>query len=232
MVNSSNTITSNTTTNSIISTNASTMSTSISTSANIITTSTSATATSTGTSTSTTDTSTISITTTSTSTVSTSTGGSTTTTNICNGGYTYVTQLLYLSLNSPLSWTKYTFNYTAPNVTAAKLTFSFRNDPGYWYLDDVSVTNSSGGQLLSNGDFEQGTLVNWVYCNPSNATFSGAITGAVSNTGWYSYEDGSVGAPDYLSQTFSVRPNNKYTVSFWLGTNSYNMTFGWITISA
>ena len=227
MVNSSNTITSNTTTNSIISTNASTMSTSISTSANIITTSTSATDTSTGTSTSTTDTSTISITTT-----STSTGGSTTTTNICNGGYTYVTQLLYLSLNSPLSWTKYTFNYTAPNVTAAKLTFSFRNDPGYWYLDDVSVTNSSGGQLLSNGDFEQGTLVNWVYCNPSNATFSGAITGAVSNTGWYSYEDGSVGAPDYLSQTFSVRPNNKYTVSFWLGTNSYNMTFGWITISA
>ena len=135
-------------------------------------------------------------------------------------------------MNAVLPWTQYKFNYTAPSVTTAKLTFSLRNDPSFWYLDDVSVTNSSGGELLSNGDFEQGTLVNWNYCNPNNASSAGFVTGLVSYNGWYSYKDGSVGSPDYLSQTFSVQPNNKYSVKFWLRSDSSSMTFAWITISA
>jgi hypothetical protein len=135
-------------------------------------------------------------------------------------------------MNSMLSWTQYKFNYTSPNVTTATITFSFRDDPGYWYLDAVSVTNSSGQQLLSNTGFESGTLANWVYCNPSNSSYSGSVTGSTSYSGSYSYEDGSIGAPDYLSQTFSVQPNNIYTVKFWLSSDSNNMTFAWITISS
>jgi len=173
----------------------------------------------------------ISITNNSTSTSTTSTSTTMITTNICTGGYTYVTQLLYLNINSGLPWTQYEFNYTAPNVTTATITFSFRDDPNFWYLDAVSVTNSSGQQLLSNPGFELGTLANWVYCNPSNASHSGSVTGSGCYSGLYCYADGSVGAPDYLSQTFSVQPNNIYTVTFWLCAYGTNMTFAWITIS-
>ncbi len=88
------------------------------------------------------------------STTSTSVTVSTTTStatisNICTGGATYSTQLLYLSLNSILPWTQYSFNYTAPNINSATIIFSLRNDPDFWYLEDVSVTNSSGNQLLT-----------------------------------------------------------------------------------
>ncbi len=112
--------------------------------------------------------------------------------------------------------------------------FSFRSDPNYWYLDDVSVTNSSGQQLLSNGNFESGSLTHWVYCNPKNATDSGYVVNLNLCYGYYCYDDGSMGAFDYLSQTFNVRPNQVYTVQFWLALDSnyiVNMTFASITIS-
>ena len=133
-----------------------------------------------------------------------------------------------------MSGTYYSFNYTSPNVTTLTLIFSFRSDPNYWYLDDVSVTNSSGQQLLSNGDFEQGSLIHWVYCNPRNATFSGFISSSLVCHGNYCYADGSIGAFDYLSQTFNVLPNEVYTVQFWLALDSryiVDMTFAYITIS-
>jgi hypothetical protein len=173
---------------------------------------------------------------TSTSTIisSTTPSTSTTTTNICTAGYTHSTQLLYLNMNSYISWTYYSFNYTSPNVTTLTLLFSLRSDPNYWYVDDVSVTNSSGQELLSNGDFEQGTLANWVYCNPNNATASGYISNSHICNGYYCYKDGSIGSFDYLSQTFNVRPNQVYTVEFWLAldiNHIVNMTFASITIS-
>ncbi|CAF4226089.1 unnamed protein product [Adineta steineri] len=120
----------------------------------------------------------------------------------------------------------------APNITSAKLMFALRNDPAYWYLDDISVTNSLGIQLLSNGGFELGTLSGWTYCNPSNAPSSGAISSANSHTGSYSYTDGSVGSSDYLSQTFAVVPNNIYSVTFWLTSSSNSATFALVTIGA
>ncbi len=133
-----------------------------------------------------------------------------------------------MSANSP--WTQHTFNYTAPNVNTATLAFAFRNDPNYWYLDDVSVTNSSGGQLLSNGGFESGSLPPWVYCNPLNSgTLSSVLTGTV-HTGSYAYKAGAVGASDYVSQTFNVQPNYIYTVTFWLHSLGTSNVFAWITI--
>jgi hypothetical protein len=91
------------------------------------------------------------------------------------------------------------------------------------------VINSFGQQLLSNGDFSQGTLVDWVYCNPNNATFAGTVTSACGSD---CYQDGSVGAPDYLSQTFNVQPNNVYTVSFWLTVLGNYTMLAWVTVSA
>jgi hypothetical protein len=136
-------------------------------------------------------------------------------------------------MTATLPWTEYIFNYTAPNVTSATLTFSLRNDPLDWYLDDVSVTNSSGQQLLLNRGFELGTLADWTYCNPNNATWSGFVSGSANpHSGSYCYADGSVGAPDYLSQTFNVQPYSIYSVKFWLSCDSDNMTFAWIYISS
>jgi hypothetical protein len=142
--------------------------------------------------------------------------------------------LLYLNLNANLGWTHYIFNYTAPNATTATISFAFRNDPNYWYLDAVSVTNSSGQQLLLNGGFElnSGSLVDWVYCNPQGSTNPGSVSGANPHSGSYSYEDGSTGALDYLSQTFHVQLNGVYTVSFWLTSVGTSDVFALITISA
>lgn len=149
----------------------------------------------------------------------------TTTTNNCMSAYTYSTQLLYLNMNSNMSWTLYQFNYTSPaNVTSVTLMFSFRSDPAYWYVDDVSVTDSFGQELLSNGDFEQGTFGRWVYCNPSNASHSGYISYSNVSDGFYYYCDGSVGTFDYLSQQFNVQPNKVYNVQFWLALDSSHAT--------
>ena len=148
------------------------------------------------------------------------------------GGTTFTRQLLFLNLTFYLPWTKYVFNYTAPNVDSAKLVFALENDPDFWYLDDVSVKNSSGIQLLSNGDFETGDLTGWIYCNPKNASNSGTVSTDNPNTGWYSYGDGSVGSSDYLSQSFAVRANRTYSVAFWLQSISTNGTFASIYITA
>jgi hypothetical protein len=156
----------------------------------------------------------------------------TTISNSCTGGTTYSTQLLYLSLTSNLGWTEYSFNYTAPNIASATLTFALRDDPAYWYLDDVSVTDSSNNQLLTNGDFELGSLSGWAYCNPSNAPAAGVVSSSIPHTGSYSYQDGSVGAYDYLSQTFAVIPYNTYSVQFWLYATSSSATYALVTISS
>jgi len=53
---------------------------------------------------------------------------------------------------SQQSYTEYTYTYTA---TMAKtwLTFEFRNDPSFWALDDISVTNAGGTNVIVNGGF-------------------------------------------------------------------------------
>jgi hypothetical protein len=110
--------------------------------------------------------------------------------------------------------------------------FALRNDPSFWYLDDVSVTNSSGDQLIVNGGFETGSVTGWTYCNPSSATSPGIVSSSMPHSGSYSYMDGSVGTSDYLSQTFAVVPNNIYSVTFWLHATSNNESFALVTITS
>jgi hypothetical protein len=75
--------------------------------------------------------------------------------------------------------------------------FVMRNDRSFWYLDDVSVTNSSGSELLMNGNFEQGNLFGWTYCNPNQATYSSTTTSSFSYNGSYSHHNGSINVNDY-----------------------------------
>lgn len=184
------------------------------------------------TSTITSTTTTITKTTTTTTITVTTTTTTATISNMCTGGATYTTQLLYLSLTATLPWTQYSFSYTAPNINSATLVFAFRNDPSFWYLDDVSVTNSTGSELLLNGGFEQGSYSKWTYCNPTQATYAGDVNTNKPHNGSYSYEDRSISAFDYLSQAFTVVPNNTYSVKFWLRATSSNSAYAYITVSS
>ncbi|CAF1335506.1 unnamed protein product [Adineta steineri] len=152
--------------------------------------------------------------------------------NVCTGGEVYTTQLLYLTLTATLPWKKCSFNYTAPNITSATIIFSLRNDPLDWYLDDITITDSSGIELLSNGDFELGDLTSWTYCNPNNAAHAGFVGSSTPHNGYYSYVDGSVNASDYLSQKFTVAPYNNYSVKFWLSANSDKSSFALVSITS
>jgi hypothetical protein len=87
------------------------------------------------------------------------------------------------------------------------LTFGIQNNPAYTEIDDVSVV-SNGAQLLCNGGFEAGTQVCWSGANH--------ISTASPHTGSYCYYDGVVGAPDYVSQTFSTTPGALLNISFWI----------------
>ncbi|CAF3712188.1 unnamed protein product [Rotaria socialis] len=121
---------------------------------------------------------------------------------------------------------KYAYTYLAIANTT-RITFALQEDQYFYALDDVTVcdTASPSIQLLTNGDFETGSIVPWAYCNPSGSQYSGQVeTGPTTVYGYpyvaYSgtnfYLDGAIGAPDYLSQTFSTTIGHTYSISFWL----------------
>ncbi|CAF4457453.1 unnamed protein product, partial [Rotaria magnacalcarata] len=46
------------------------------------------------------------------------------------------------------------------------ITFAFRQDPGYWVIDDMSMIETNTGiEVLQNGDFENELLAPFSYCN-------------------------------------------------------------------
>ncbi|CAF2064005.1 unnamed protein product [Rotaria magnacalcarata] len=123
----------------------------------------------------------------------------------------------------PARLQQYAYTYLAI-ATTTRITFALREDQYFFALDDVTVcdTASPSIQLLTNGDFETGSIVPWVYCNPSGSQYSGQVeTGLTTMYGYpyvaYSgtdfYLDGAVGAPDYLSQTFSTTIGHTYRES-------------------
>ncbi|CAF1528075.1 unnamed protein product, partial [Didymodactylos carnosus] len=137
-------------------------------------------------------------------------------TNCTNYQTNQQTILQLTNMNFQSSYTTYTFSYiTSANLTM--ITFSFRNDPQYWVLDDVKFVDTvTSNNQVTNGGFESGSLYPWTYCNPGNATFAGGIDDTLRNHGTYDYADGSVGSADYLSQSVSTVVNRTYTVSFAL----------------
>ncbi|HEY1725965.1 MAG TPA: hypothetical protein VGF89_11100, partial [Steroidobacteraceae bacterium] len=69
-----------------------------------------------------------------------------------------VTTLLDLENSPTQAYTFYSYSFQA-QLSQTFLTFEFRQDPAYWRLDDVSVTNGSS-QLITNGGFEGGGYAN------------------------------------------------------------------------
>lgn len=100
--------------------------------------------------------------------------------------------------------------------TTATLSFFFRHDPGYWFLDDISVYHGIS-QVLTNGGFEN-LAVGWSYSGSCSSNTGGLIVidPAYVLSGQHSYSSRCIGFGDTISQTFLTVPGDAYLIKFWL----------------
>ena len=113
------------------------------------------------------------------------------------------------------NYTYYSKIYKAVS-TRTIITFAFQHDQSYWYLDDVSVIDiSSNTELVTNGNFENNPSDGFLRCNSygdSSTTLFLASLHPPNDT--YSFCDGTVGLPDYLSQILNTKIEQVYQISF------------------
>jgi hypothetical protein len=129
----------------------------------------------------------------------------------------------------PNTYQQYTVNFTAV-AASTNISFAFREDPAFLFLDDVSVTTGGGPNLLLNPGFELGPVganapTNWTFLNSFGATFAGVVSTSGPHSGTNDYFDGAVQGYDGITQAISTTPGSLYTISFFLNDNSGNATF-------
>jgi PEP-CTERM motif len=132
----------------------------------------------------------------------------------------------------PNTYQQYTTSFTAA-AASTNVSFSFREDPAFLGLDDVSVTTGGGANLLVNPGFELGPVganapTGWTYLNAFGAIAAGVVSTNPSpgpHTGSNYYRDGAVQAYDGITQAIATTPGANYDISFWLNDNSSLTTF-------
>jgi len=129
----------------------------------------------------------------------------------------------------PHSYQQYFVNFAAVAATT-NISFAFREDPAFLFLDDVSVTTGGGPNLLLNPGFELGPVganapTNWTYLNSFGASFAGVVSPNGPHSGSNAYFDGAVQAYDGITQAIATNPGSLYNISFFLNDNSGNTTF-------
>lgn len=163
----------------------------------------------------------------------------------CNG------TLLNLVNAAAFGWTQYQFIINA-GYFETYLEFDGRNDPGFFFLDDITLTPLPGSPevepgLPLNGGFETGSLANWA-AGGSWGIVSGTFSPNFVHSGNYSVELGTVTLTNSISQVIPTVPGQTYRLDFWLanvnalatnddfavlwnGVNIYEIanvgTFGW-----
>ena len=125
----------------------------------------------------------------------------------------------------PTAYTFYVASFTALQASSV-LTFAFRNDPGHFEFDDVTLTDNSGGaaNLLGNPGFEArgagSSPLPWRYFNQSNITFNGLVsTGNAKfspHGGTNYWDDGATGGYDGIYQTVATTIGDTYSIGFYL----------------
>jgi hypothetical protein len=139
---------------------------------------------------------------------------------------------IYSSSSGSSSYTCHYFAWAASTTGSVTLAFQFRNDPDYWYMDDVSVSNGTT-EMLMNGGFESGSLSpDWTTSAPNGHCYvymSGAqIFNSLCRTGNYCLSDGCGLCSDKIAQSLTVITGQTYFISFWLKQNG---TGGVISVS-
>jgi PEP-CTERM motif len=129
----------------------------------------------------------------------------------------------------PHQYTQYDVNFIATSTTT-NISFAFRADPSFLFLDDVSVATGGGPNLLANGGFELGPEGSpepqgWTYLNSFGATFGGEVEGSDPHSGNNAYADGAVQAYDGITQAIATTPGSVYTITFWLNDHGSLTTF-------
>jgi hypothetical protein len=127
---------------------------------------------------------------------------------------------------------KYVEWISSTNGTVS-LVFQLRNDPAKWYIDDVSVLNTTT-EMLINGGFETGSFTpGWTKSMPNGMCGGGSTSAQVNSsscrTGTYCLNDGCLGVTDQISQSFVVITGHSYFVSFWLVSDATG--FGTVSVS-
>jgi len=135
----------------------------------------------------------------------------------------------------PTTYTEYFASFTAA-AASTNISFAFRNDPGFFFLDDVSVVDNTTSTTVPvvNGGFESGPVganapTGWTYLNSFGAAFAGVvennafISSPGAHTGSNYYYDGATQAYDGITQAISTTAGNSYTISFWLDNMNRNL---------
>lgn len=115
----------------------------------------------------------------------------------------------------------YNYNFTAASTTTA-ISFLFRKDPGYFSLDDISVSDGAI-ELITNPGFELGTA-NWSIIGTPGLSAAGSVSASGKRSGSNGWYDGAVGGFDGIQQIINTTSGSPYTVSFWLRADSWGTT--------
>lgn len=106
-------------------------------------------------------------------------------------------------------WTN--LHYTViPTGDASTITFGCRNDPSFFYLDEISMWPVP---LIQNGSFEFGDFTGWTTSGNFTDTY---VNMSYASQGFYGAQVGPVGTLGYLSQTFQTVPGQGYLIHYEL----------------
>jgi len=143
--------------------------------------------------------------------------------------------------NAANQWQHYSFTFT-PSVSGNQyVMLAFRQDPAYWYVDNVSVhPNGNNTNMLTNGSFTTGGNLQVQSSNYGTLYISAPTAWGVSYQNgvypsaagtWYGgqWVDGAVGSYDGIYQGISVTAGTTYTVEFDVMGNhtATTTTTGW-----
>lgn len=148
---------------------------------------------------------------------------------IATGCSSRLSNTLSFTANTNLSWTRYSYNFTASRVGHVLFFGIFMQRNIYILLDDVSVvlSNDTSYELLNNPSFEDSSSspTNWNFWCQGRCD-SGSSPGDIVNTycrtgrcykGLCRKNDGSSSSSraEYLVQEFPTIIGRRYIVSFW-----------------
>jgi hypothetical protein len=127
--------------------------------------------------------------------------------------------------NTPATWQTYSFTFTPTQSGSNYVMLSFRQDPAYWSVDNISVTaKGSTTNLLKNGGMDTGGVITAQTNNGptqvSTPTYwgvayqAGVYPGAAGQWNSAIWYDGAVGSFDAIYQALNLTAGATYTISF------------------